>query len=99
MYLLKHGSGSKTLEGVFVQKKEDLLQVANMFVDKNICPIFAVSSVTGENINLLKQFLNILPPRLTNSEREKLSQKPVEFRVGTLDKVELFIYCFDSLDR
>ena len=81
-YLLKHGSGSVPLEAFAVEKKEDLLRAANMFVEKRICPIFAVSCLTGENIDLLKQFFNILPPRLTSKEQERLSQLPVEFRVS-----------------
>ena len=52
-----------------------------MFVEKSICPILTVSCVTGENIPLLKKFLNILPPRLTTKEQERLSQLPVEYRV------------------
>jgi GTPase len=81
-YLLKHGYSSIQLEPYILEKDEDLVKVADMFVEKSICPILAVSCVTGENINLLKKFLNILPPRLTNKEQERLSQLPVEYRVG-----------------
>ena len=81
-YLLKHGSGTTPLEAFVVKEKEDLLQAANMFVEKRLCPIFAVSCLSGENIDLLKQFFNILPPRLTSKEQERLSQLPVEFRVS-----------------
>jgi GTPase len=81
IYLIKYGSVVKPLEFFNVKTNEDLLKAANMFVDKSICPIFTVSCVTGENIDLLKKFLNILPPRLTAKEQERLSQLPVEFRV------------------
>jgi GTPase len=80
-YLFKHGSGSVHLEPYAVQKEADLVKTADMFVEKSICPIFAVSCVTGENIDLLKKFLNILPPRLSTKEQERLSQLPVEYRV------------------
>lgn len=34
---------------------------AGNFVSERICPIFQVSNVTGEGLDLLKNFLNILP--------------------------------------
>lgn len=49
-----------------------------------ICPIFTISCVTGENLNLLKKFLNVLPPLLNNTERDKLSQELAEFRVDEI---------------
>jgi len=80
-YLLKHGNSSIELEPYVLEKDEDLVKAADMLVEKRICPIFSVSCVTGENINLLKKFLNILPPRLSSKEQERLSQLPVEYRV------------------
>jgi GTPase len=83
-YLLKHGNNSIKLEPCVLEKEEDLVKAAEMFVGKSICPIFTVSCVTGENIKLLKKFLNILPPRLSHKEQERLLQLPVEYRVGFL---------------
>jgi len=80
-YLLKHGNNLSQLQPYVVQKEEDLVKAADMFIEKSICPIFAVSCVTGENIDLLKKFLNILPPRLSNKDQERLSLLPVEYRV------------------
>ena len=80
-YLLKHGHGSTHLLPFVVRREEDLVKAADMFVEKSICPIFAVSCVTGENIDLLKKFLNILPPRLSSKDQERLSLLPVDFRV------------------
>jgi GTPase len=80
-YLLKHGNVSTQLRPYVVQREEDLVKAADMFVEKSICPIFAVSCVTGENIDLLKKFLNILPPRLSTKDQERLSSLPVEYRV------------------
>jgi GTPase len=80
-YLLKHENSSNQLQPYFVQKEEDLVKVADMFIEKSICPIFAISCVTGENIDLLKKFLNILPPRLSTKDQERLSLLPVEYRV------------------
>ncbi len=80
-YLFKSGYGTNQLQPYVVEKEEDLVKAADMFIEKSICPIFAVSCVTGENIDLLKKFLNILPPRLTSKDQERLSLLPVEYRV------------------
>jgi len=93
-YLLKHGNASIQLEPYVVEKEQDLLKAADMFVEKSICPIFTVSCVTGENINLLKKFLNILPPRLSSKEQERLSQAPVEYRV-TFSFLIIMFFVFD----
>ncbi len=81
-YLLKHGNSLNQLQPYVVKKEEDLVKAADMFIEKSICPIFAVSCVTGENIDLLKKFLNILPPRLSIKDQERLSLLPVEYRVS-----------------
>lgn len=80
-YLLQHGNSSAHLQPFVVQNEEDLIKAADMFVEKSICPIFTVSCVTGENIDLLKKFLNVLPPRLSTKDQERLSLLPVEYRV------------------
>jgi GTPase len=41
-----------------------------------LCPIFQVSNVTGENLNLLKMFLNLLTTRMTSRDDE-----PAEFQI------------------
>ena len=80
-YLLTEENSSTHFQPYVVQKEEDLVIVADMFVEQSVCPIFPISCVTGENIDLLKKFLNILPPRLTTKDQEKLSLLPVEYRV------------------
>ncbi|KAF9139772.1 hypothetical protein BGX30_007484 [Mortierella sp. GBA39] len=61
---------------MFVKSPEDVVVTAGNFVSDRICPIFQVSNVTGEGLDLLKNFLNILP----------ISQKynrddPVEYQI------------------
>ncbi len=41
-----------------------------------ICPIFQVSNVTGENLDLLRSFLNLLSGRMSGQE-----DKPPEFQI------------------
>ncbi|XP_065066312.1 GTP-binding protein 1-like [Rhopilema esculentum] len=48
---------------VIVQNKDDLILSASNFTSERICPIFQISNVTGENIDLLKMFLNLLSAR------------------------------------
>ncbi|KAK3755477.1 hypothetical protein QZH41_017632, partial [Actinostola sp. cb2023] len=46
-----------------------------------ITPIFTVSCVTGENLDLLKKFLNILQPTTTSADKEKLAQAPTQYKI------------------
>lgn len=41
-----------------------------------LCPIFQVSNVSGENLDLLKMFLNLLTTRMASSDNE-----PAEFQI------------------
>ncbi|KAK7918032.1 GTP-binding protein 1 [Apiospora marii] len=46
---------------VFIRNREECINTATQFVSQRICPIFQVSNVTGENLDLVRTFLNILP--------------------------------------
>ncbi|KGO40949.1 Translation elongation/initiation factor/Ribosomal, beta-barrel [Penicillium expansum] len=48
---------------IFVKDMEETINTAAQFVSQRICPIFQVSNVTGENLDLVRTFLNILPHR------------------------------------
>ncbi|KAL4735336.1 P-loop containing nucleoside triphosphate hydrolase protein [Aspergillus similis] len=48
---------------IFVKDMEETINTATQFVSQRICPIFQVSNVTGENLELVRTFLNILPYR------------------------------------
>ncbi|CAF1402357.1 unnamed protein product [Rotaria sordida] len=82
--LLKRGDDSVQFKPYFIQNEADLIKAADMFVKKHICPILSISCITGENIDLLKKFLNILPPRLSRNDQEILSQLPVEYRIDQI---------------
>lgn len=45
----------------FIKNREDCINTATQFVSQRICPVFQVSNVTGENLDLVRLFLNILP--------------------------------------
>ncbi|KAK2736698.1 hypothetical protein FQN55_001549 [Onygenales sp. PD_40] len=46
---------------IFIKTLEDTVNTATQFVNQRICPIFQVSNVTGESLDLVRTFLNILP--------------------------------------
>ncbi|PGH11874.1 hypothetical protein AJ80_06939 [Polytolypa hystricis UAMH7299] len=46
---------------ILIKNREDTVNTAIQFVNKRICPIFQVSNVTGECLELVRSFLNILP--------------------------------------
>ena len=46
---------------IFIKSRGECVNTATQFVSKRICPIFQVSNVTGENLDLVRMFLNILP--------------------------------------
>ncbi|TDZ18808.1 GTP-binding protein 1 [Colletotrichum orbiculare MAFF 240422] len=46
---------------IFIKDREECINTATQFISQRICPVFQVSNVTGENLNLVRTFLNILP--------------------------------------
>jgi GTPase len=46
---------------VFISNREQSVITATQFVSRRICPVFQVSNVTGENLDLVRIFLNLLP--------------------------------------
>lgn len=49
---------------VLVQNVDDVVVSATNFTSERMCPMFQVSNVTGENLHLLKMFLNLLSTRM-----------------------------------
>ncbi|KAJ3103986.1 GTP-binding protein 1 [Phlyctochytrium planicorne] len=63
---------------IFVKTVGDVIVTASNFVSERICPIFMVSNITGEGLDLLKMFLNILH---ANSLGRYDTEKPVEYQI------------------
>lgn len=57
---------------------------AQRFDDPRYCPIFTISCVDGTNFDLLKTFLNVLPPFMNNTKNENDLQEMPEFRVDEI---------------
>lgn len=47
---------------VFVKDVGMACELASSFVTSKACPIFLTSNVTGEGLDLVRTFLNIVPP-------------------------------------
>ena len=62
---------------IFIKNREDTINVATQFVSQRICPVFQVSNVTGESLDLVRTFLNILPHHGYYDD-----QAPFEFHVN-----------------
>ena len=76
---------------VMVKSQDDVILSATNFVSERLCPIFQVSNVTGENLPLLKMFLNLLSTRSPNTSNylllsslfltKYLDAEPAEFQI------------------
>ena len=62
---------------VMIKTREDMINTATQFISKRICPIFQVSNVTGESLDLVRTFLNVLP-----HHGHYDSEAPFEFHVN-----------------
>ncbi|KAI9779718.1 MAG: hypothetical protein M1839_007216 [Geoglossum umbratile] len=62
---------------ILIKNREECINTATQFVSQRICPIFQVSNVTGENLDLVRTFLNILP-----HHGHYDAQGPFEFHVN-----------------
>ncbi|XP_017025183.1 GTP-binding protein 1 [Drosophila kikkawai] len=67
---------------VVVRTQDDVVLSATNFVSERLCPIFQVSNVTGDNLELLKMFLNLLSTRMAGSE-----SLPAEFQIDDVYSV------------
>lgn len=66
---------------LIVKNLDDVITAgANQLTDK-VVPIFCVSSVNGEGLDLLLKFLHVLPPGISFKENERLEQESPEFQI------------------
>lgn len=59
-----------------IKTEDDVLTCSKNIVSDRVTPIFMMSSVTGHHMDLLRQFMNLLPVR---RDWESLIDKPTEF--------------------
>ncbi|KAG7315444.1 hypothetical protein KOW79_021532 [Hemibagrus wyckioides] len=73
---------------MLISNRDDAVTAAQRFTQSSsITPIFTLSSVSGENLDLLKVFFNILPPLSNSKEQEELMQQLTEFQVDEIYSV------------
>ncbi|KAJ6586932.1 GTP-binding protein 1 [Mycena vulgaris] len=65
---------------VFVKSVETAVEISTAFGKDRLCPIFLVSNVTGEGLDFVRTFLNLLPSSETDQEKFAVNQ-PLEFSV------------------
>ena len=66
---------------VVVKPEDDISIFAQNLASDKVCPIFAISNVTGEGIPKLKEFLSMLNSRILISGLFKKPSEPVEFLI------------------
>lgn len=65
---------------VFVKSSEVAVRLSTTFGQEKLCPIFQISNVTGEGLDYVRTFLNLLPA--SESDKAKFApDEPFEFAV------------------
>lgn len=72
---------------VLIRSQDDVITVGAKQFPEQVVPIFYVSNVTGDGLDLLTRFLFLLSPGISNAEKERLEQEPCEFLVDEIFKV------------
>ncbi|KAI6121461.1 P-loop containing nucleoside triphosphate hydrolase protein [Pisolithus sp. B1] len=65
---------------VFVKSTEIVTELVGVFAQNKICPIFRLSNVTGEGLDYLRTFLNLLPPSEYDGETFAVDH-PLEYSI------------------
>ncbi|KAF8070140.1 GTP-binding protein 1 [Lyophyllum atratum] len=65
---------------VFVNDVETAVELSTSFGSDRLCPIFQISNVTGEGLDYVRTFLNLLPSSEADNEKFAVDQ-PLEFSV------------------
>nr|KAJ3423176.1 hypothetical protein HK105_000991 [Polyrhizophydium stewartii] len=63
---------------MFIRTVGDVLMASANFISERVCPVFQVSNVSGEGLDLLKLFLNLLH---ANSNNKYDAKAPVEYQI------------------
>ncbi|KAF7315749.1 hypothetical protein MIND_00090800 [Mycena indigotica] len=65
---------------VFVKSMETAVEISMAFGKDRLCPIFLISNVTGQGLDFVRTFLNLLPSSETDPEKFPIDQ-PLEYCV------------------
>ena len=67
-----------------VKNQNDVVMAAHHLTER-ICPIFQISNVTGQNLDLLKSFFNMLTSRSSSLKNANTSQNPQGTGIASLN--------------
>uniref|UniRef100_A0A0A9X3A5 GTP-binding protein 2 n=2 Tax=Lygus hesperus TaxID=30085 RepID=A0A0A9X3A5_LYGHE len=70
-----------------IKTEDDVMTVCSGQVREEVVPIFQVSCVTGEGLDLLAKYLHVLPPGCGTREKERLDQELPEFQIDEIFRV------------
>lgn len=59
---------------LFIKDENDVITAGANGLAENIVPVFCLSSVNGEGLQLLIKFLHVLPPNVSIKEKERLEE-------------------------
>ncbi|CAE6435062.1 unnamed protein product [Rhizoctonia solani] len=65
---------------VFVKSMEQAVELSRVFTTEKLCPIFLLSNVTGEGLDHLRMFLNLVPSS-EGDEHKFTIESPLEYSI------------------
>ncbi|KAF8577306.1 P-loop containing nucleoside triphosphate hydrolase protein [Ramaria rubella] len=65
---------------VFVKTPETAVELSQVFAKERLCPIFQLSNTTGEGLDFVRTFLNLLPSSEGDDEKF-VADQPLEYSV------------------
>lgn len=65
---------------VFVESMETAIELSQLFGKNKLCPVFRLSNVTGEGLDYLRTFLNLLPSK-DYSNAASTAEQPLEYSI------------------
>ncbi|KAF8973275.1 GTP-binding protein 1 [Flammula alnicola] len=65
---------------VFVNSVETAVEISTSFGTEKLCPIFQISNVTGQGLDFVRTFLNLLPSSEGDTEKFAVDQ-PLEYSI------------------
>eukprot|EP00928_Gymnodinium_smaydae_P054542 TRINITY_DN38295_c0_g1_i1.p1 TRINITY_DN38295_c0_g1~~TRINITY_DN38295_c0_g1_i1.p1 ORF type:complete len:501 (+),score=106.63 TRINITY_DN38295_c0_g1_i1:87-1589(+) len=77
-------SGAVKREPVVVKTQEQLTTAVDGIRQDRVCPIFCVSNVTGEGLDMLRSFVQRISPRLRESGLFRSPTEPAEFTIDSV---------------
>lgn len=78
---------------LIIRNLDDVITAGANQLTENVVPIFCVSSVSGEGLELLLRFLHVLPPGISTKEKERLEQ--VKKITNVNKKLTVYFYSFN----